>query len=198
MTEAAPGVERSERQRSTAQESLYAPREDLPEARAWTFRTVKWLVMAATLGIYYVVPWLRWDRGSRPAGPGGAARLCDTALLLFLPRDLAAGILLRHRPAGAGRPGAVSRHVSRGARLVRLYLPADGVDRSDDCGRAVLAGRPQRALRLDKSAGVVQDVGEGRDAYLLARHRARYRRRLRFLFPRRADACRQLARRTRR
>ena len=27
------------------------------------FRKVKWAVMAITLGIYYVVPWIRWDRG---------------------------------------------------------------------------------------------------------------------------------------
>ena len=32
-----------------------------------TFRTLKWWIMAATLGIYYVTPWLRWDRG-----PGAA------------------------------------------------------------------------------------------------------------------------------
>ncbi len=28
-----------------------------------TFRRFKWLVMAVTLTIYYVTPWLRWDRG---------------------------------------------------------------------------------------------------------------------------------------
>ena len=27
------------------------------------FRTMKWWILAATLGIYYVTPWLRWDRG---------------------------------------------------------------------------------------------------------------------------------------
>ena len=27
------------------------------------FRKIKWAVMAITLGIYYVVPWIRWDRG---------------------------------------------------------------------------------------------------------------------------------------
>jgi polyferredoxin len=27
------------------------------------FRTLKWWIMAVTLGIYYVTPWIRWDRG---------------------------------------------------------------------------------------------------------------------------------------
>ena len=39
-----------------------------------TFRTLKWWIMAATLGIYYVTPWLRWDRG---AGAPDQAVLID-------------------------------------------------------------------------------------------------------------------------
>ena len=27
------------------------------------FRTLKWWIMAVTLGIYYITPWIRWDRG---------------------------------------------------------------------------------------------------------------------------------------
>ncbi|MEQ8266996.1 MAG: cytochrome c oxidase accessory protein CcoG [Parvibaculum sp.] len=41
-----------------------------------TFRKLKWLVMAVTLTIYYVTPWLRWERG-----PG----LPDQAVLLDFP-----------------------------------------------------------------------------------------------------------------
>lgn len=40
------------------------------------FRRLKWLVMAVTLAIYYITPWLRWDRG-----PG----LPDQAVLLDFP-----------------------------------------------------------------------------------------------------------------
>jgi cytochrome c oxidase accessory protein FixG len=44
--------------------SLYASRVKIYPKRAHgRFRTVKWIVMAVTLGIYYLVPWLRWDRG---------------------------------------------------------------------------------------------------------------------------------------
>ncbi|MHB1103331.1 MAG: cytochrome c oxidase accessory protein CcoG [Devosia sp.] len=44
---------------------LYAPRKKIfPKRASGTFRRFKWLVMLITLGIYYITPWLRWDRGS--------------------------------------------------------------------------------------------------------------------------------------
>jgi cytochrome c oxidase accessory protein FixG len=44
--------------------SLYAGRQKVyPKLAHGRFRTVKWLVMAVTLGIYYALPWLRWSRG---------------------------------------------------------------------------------------------------------------------------------------
>ena len=44
--------------------SLYAPHVKIYPKRAHgRFRTAKWIVMAVTLGIYYLVPWIRWDRG---------------------------------------------------------------------------------------------------------------------------------------
>jgi cytochrome c oxidase accessory protein FixG len=43
---------------------LYAPRKKIfPKRASGTFRRFKWLVMLVTLGIYYITPWLRWDRG---------------------------------------------------------------------------------------------------------------------------------------
>lgn len=45
--------------------SLYAAREKIfPKRAEGAFRRLKWIVMAITLGIYYVTPWLRWDRGA--------------------------------------------------------------------------------------------------------------------------------------
>ncbi len=35
-----------------------------PQAIDGAFRRFKWAVMIVTLGIYYVTPWLRWDRGT--------------------------------------------------------------------------------------------------------------------------------------
>ncbi len=43
---------------------LYAPREPIfPRRVKGTFRTLKWWIMGVTLGVYYVTPLLRWDRG---------------------------------------------------------------------------------------------------------------------------------------
>jgi len=50
---------------------LYAAREPIfPRRVTGHFRTLKWWIMAITLGIYYVTPWIRWDRG--PALPDQA------------------------------------------------------------------------------------------------------------------------------
>jgi polyferredoxin len=44
--------------------SLYAAREPVfPRRVSGRFRTLKWVVMAVTLGIYHLLPWIRWDRG---------------------------------------------------------------------------------------------------------------------------------------
>ncbi|PZV35900.1 cytochrome c oxidase accessory protein CcoG [Mesorhizobium kowhaii] len=56
---------------------LYAPRKKIfPKRASGSFRRFKWLVMAITLGIYYLTPWLRWDRG--PFAPDQAV-LVDLA-----------------------------------------------------------------------------------------------------------------------
>jgi cytochrome c oxidase accessory protein FixG len=47
-----------------AQQSLYAAREPIfPKRVSGKFRALKWGLMAFTLGIYYLTPWIRWDRG---------------------------------------------------------------------------------------------------------------------------------------
>ncbi|WP_415639328.1 cytochrome c oxidase accessory protein CcoG, partial [Paracoccus nototheniae] len=44
--------------------SLYAARQPIfPRRVKGRFRRLKWLIMAVTLAIYYVTPWIRWDRG---------------------------------------------------------------------------------------------------------------------------------------
>ncbi len=43
---------------------LYEKRRSVfPKAVSGKFRRLKWLVMVVTLAIYYVTPWLRWNRG---------------------------------------------------------------------------------------------------------------------------------------
>ncbi|WP_043771271.1 cytochrome c oxidase accessory protein CcoG [Roseivivax isoporae] len=57
--------------------SLYAARVPIfPRRVSGRFRTLKWAIMIVTLGIYYVTPWIRWDRG--PALPDQAV-LVDLA-----------------------------------------------------------------------------------------------------------------------
>ena len=44
--------------------SLYAAREPVfPKKVYGRFRNLKWVIMVLTLGVYYLTPWLRWDRG---------------------------------------------------------------------------------------------------------------------------------------
>ncbi|WP_264658703.1 cytochrome c oxidase accessory protein CcoG [Azospirillum canadense] len=57
--------------------SLYAKYSKIyPKSVAGTFRRLKWLALIVLLGIYYVTPWIRWDRG--PGAP-------DQAVLVDLP-----------------------------------------------------------------------------------------------------------------
>jgi cytochrome c oxidase accessory protein FixG len=65
-TLAAEGVQRSDARavNAAATRRLYKSREPIyPKLVHGTFRKLKWAVMAVTLGIYYFVPWIRWDRG---------------------------------------------------------------------------------------------------------------------------------------
>lgn len=56
---------------------LYTARKKIfPRRATGAFRRFKWIVMAITLGIYYLTPWLRWDRG--PHAPDQAV-LVDMA-----------------------------------------------------------------------------------------------------------------------
>jgi len=57
--------------------SLYADHVKIYPQRVWgRFRAIKWSVLGILLGLYYLAPWLRWDRGEgRP----------DQALLIDMP-----------------------------------------------------------------------------------------------------------------
>jgi len=56
---------------------LYAARRKIyPQSVSGTYRRIKWIVLLITLGIYYLLPFVRWDRG--PNAP-------DQAVLVDLP-----------------------------------------------------------------------------------------------------------------
>ncbi|MEM8694809.1 MAG: cytochrome c oxidase accessory protein CcoG [Pseudomonadota bacterium] len=58
-------------------QELYEKRKGVyPKAVDGNFRRLKWAIMIVTLGIYYITPWIRWDRG--PYAPDQAV-LVDLA-----------------------------------------------------------------------------------------------------------------------
>jgi len=46
-------------------QALYQARKGVyPKAVDGFYRRLKWGIMAVTLAIYYITPWIRWDRGA--------------------------------------------------------------------------------------------------------------------------------------
>ncbi len=63
---AAPGVRRSQAEAVNAPETrdLYKKREQIyPKLAKGKFRALKWAMMIIALGVYYLLPFVRWDRG---------------------------------------------------------------------------------------------------------------------------------------
>ncbi|MEM9837919.1 MAG: cytochrome c oxidase accessory protein CcoG [Pseudomonadota bacterium] len=49
-----------------APQALYVPRENIqPQLVHGKYRTIKWLMLFVTLGIYYGIPWIRWPRAAQ-------------------------------------------------------------------------------------------------------------------------------------
>jgi len=85
---------------------LYAARKKIhPKRASGAFRRFKWLVMAITLGIYYLTPWIRWDRGPHAPDQAVLVDLANRRFYFFFveiwPQEfiLIAGLLVM---AGAG------------------------------------------------------------------------------------------------
>ena len=99
--------------------------------------------MAVTLGIYYLTPWLRWDRGAYAPDQAVLVDIAHRRFYFFFieiwPQEFyyVAGLLIM---AGIGLFLVTS--IDR-PRLVRLHLPANGLDRSLPGRRALDRRRPQ-------------------------------------------------------
>ncbi len=64
--------------------SLYAAREPIfPKKVKGRFRTLKWAVMTVTLAIYYITPWIRWDRGAAMPDQGVLVDLANRRFFFF-------------------------------------------------------------------------------------------------------------------
>ena len=60
---------------------LYAPRRKIyPQSVRGLFRRIKWVVLLVTLAVYYLLPFVRWDRG--PNAPAQAV-LVDLPIRRF-------------------------------------------------------------------------------------------------------------------
>ena len=131
-----------------------------------------------------------------PLGPGAASSRSGRASghrgpeVLFLhDRDLAARVLFRGRSSDHGGSGAVFVHQRAWPGLVRLCLPANGVDRPVHSGRALDRRGPQRKAAA-ASSGMERRKGAQARGQVdgLAGDRAGDRRGLGFLLHRRAHA----------
>jgi polyferredoxin len=91
---------------------LYKAREPIfPKSVKGWFRTMKWRILWFALAVYYLLPWIRWDRGEFAPDQAVLVDLANRRFYLLLDRDLAAGILLRRGPADHGRHRPVPGHL---------------------------------------------------------------------------------------
>ena len=174
-----------------SRQKLYQARVKIFPKRAEGFyRRLKWIVMAVTLGIYWITPWIRWDRG--PFAPDQAV-LVDLANRRFYfffieiwPQEFyyVAGLLIM---AGLGLflVTSVAGRVWCGYTCPQtvwtdLYIWVERLIEGDRNARMKLDKAPVDG-REDRQA----DRGPRR----LAADRGRDRRRLDLLLRRRPDAA---------
>ncbi|MBP2449566.1 cytochrome c oxidase accessory protein CcoG [Rhizobium leguminosarum] len=106
---------------------LYAPRKKIfPKRAEGRFRRFKWIVMLITLGIYYLAPWIRWDRGPYAPDQAILVDLSSRRFFFFFieiwPQEFyyVAGLLVM---AGFGLFLVVERAIE-GDRNARMKLDA--------------------------------------------------------------------------
>ena len=137
-----------------AAKSLFAVHEKVyPKSVAGKYRKLKWTALVVLLAIYYIVPWLRWDRGPTAPDQAVLVDLAGPAPLFLLHRDLAAGSLLPDRPADHGRrravPGDLAGRTASGAAIACPQTVWTDLFMS---GRALDRGRPGGADPLRQGA----------------------------------------------
>ena len=63
---------------------LYAARKKIfPKRAEGRFRRFKWIVMLITLGVYYLTPWIRWNRGAFAPDQGVLVDLANRRFYFF-------------------------------------------------------------------------------------------------------------------
>ena len=140
---------------------LYAPRKKIfPQKVEGRFRRFKWIVMLITLGIYYLTPWLRWNRGPYAPDQGVLVDLANRRFYFFpieiWPQELyfVAGLLIM---AGVGR-FLLASTIGRGGGGYTLppniwgglFLPVERAVEGDRNARIKFDGAPWSASKLIK------------------------------------------------
>ncbi len=106
--------------------SLYASRVKIqPKSVSGTFRRLKWAMLIVLLGIYYISPWLRWDRGPGAPDQDRAVSVMDDVVRHAPDEEPSHGpapVAADHHEVHLLAPGGVDD------RLGRLALPDQEVD----------------------------------------------------------------------
>ena len=97
---------------AAADQPLYATRQKVYPKRVFgKVRSVKWAVLMLCLALYYVVPWLRWDRGEGMPDQAVLVDLAHARLFFFWieiwPQEiyfLAGAMILCSGGCGAASP----------------------------------------------------------------------------------------------
>jgi cytochrome c oxidase accessory protein FixG len=137
-----------------------ARRKIFPKRAEGRFRRFKWLVMLVTLGIYYITPWIRWDRGPYAPDQAVLVDLANRRFYFFFieiwPQEFffVAGLLVM---AGLGLflvTSAVGRawcgYTCPQTVWVDLYLVVERAIEGDRNQRMKLDAAPWSAAKLGK------------------------------------------------
>ncbi len=159
-----PEIERLEAEAvnsAKTRQPLYSARKKIfPKRATGQFRRFKWLVMLVTLGIYYVTPWLRWDRGPYAPDQAVLVDLANRRFYFFMVEIWPQEFLGGGRPSRHGRLRSLPRHVGRRAGVVRLCLPADRLGRPVPRRRARVEGDRNARMKLDAGPWTAAKIGK--------------------------------------
>lgn len=142
---------------------LYQKRKGVyPKAVNGFYRQLKWAIMAVTLTIYYVTPWLRWDRGAYAPDQAVLVDLANRRFYMFAieiwPQEFyyVAGMLIM---AGIGLflvTSAVGRawcgYACPQTVWTDLYVHVERFIDGDRNAQIKLANAPMSAAKLGKRA----------------------------------------------
>ena len=121
-----------------------------------TFRTVKWAVLLVTLAVYYFLPFLRWHRGPHEPSQAILVDLANGRFYFFSielwPQEVyyVTGLLI------LAAFSALPDERRRRPDVVRLSVPADGLDRPVLAVERLIEGDRRARIRLDAAPWSVE------------------------------------------